>query len=132
MADTTQVVEITRQGTDNKLVLTLSFNGGPITVLVDEPSKSRQVYTFSADPFFRRNNHYIASGSLSLRLGGSTGGPIIVVSFSNMFPKDVEPQIDANFGLNLYLESNPTIPPEAKTGTIARDTTKHIVFIIKD
>jgi hypothetical protein len=129
MASNTVIVPIERKGEDKNLLLTLSFNGGPITVLVDEPSKARQIYTFSADPFFRRNNHYIATGSLSLHPDG-TGEIIIVASFSNMFPKDAQPTPNPQFDLNLYLQSNPTIPGKAKNGVVNVNETNHIVFKI--
>ncbi len=80
---------------DIELALTASFNGGPISVVVDDGSTPRS-YFFSADPFFRRRDHYIAIGSLLFRMPNplpANGKPVSVsVQFANMFPEADKPK----------------------------------------
>jgi hypothetical protein len=115
-----EVFTVKVDSNEEALVLTTYFNGGPITVLVDEGTekageerKPPKVYTFNADPFFRRTNHYIASGNLSIRpgLGASSPKISITVSFPNMFPSDLQPTGGAKFSLRLFspLASSPEL-----------------------
>lgn len=115
-----EVFTVKVESREEALVLTAYFNGGPITVLVDEGTgegseklKPPKVYTFNADPFFRRTNHYIASGSLSIRpgLGASSPKISITVSFPNMFPSDLQPTSGTKFSLRLFspLASTPEL-----------------------
>jgi hypothetical protein len=96
------LIQVQRDSSDEELILATFCNGGPITVSVDygnddgeEPETKS--YTFNADPFFRRNNHYIASGIVTLRPGGKT--LIIAVSFVNMFPKGEDSAKEYNLQL---------------------------------
>ncbi len=46
---------------DTDLVLTIFFTGGPVTGFVSLGSEQRPL-NFAADPFFRRQENYVASG----------------------------------------------------------------------
>jgi hypothetical protein len=148
MADVASVIDkevftVKVDSKDEVLVLTASFNGGPITVLVDDGTKDDiekklkppKVYTFNADPFFRRTNHYIASGSLSIRpdLGASPPKISITVSFSNMFPNDLQPTGGAKFSLRLFspLGNKPELIEFLDADkTVGFGETKNIVLLI--
>lgn len=79
-------------GTENEVVLTAHFNGGPILIYTDD-NGVQKTHTFAADPFFRRPDHNIAVGSLTFRVpfGAGVRPLIITVQFANMFAIDVQP-----------------------------------------
>lgn len=130
-----KVIKVTtNQGNDNKdFILTVFFNGGPIVVVVNDGEKN-QTYTFNADPFFRRNNHYIAAGSLVLR-PLSVNNLIVTASFANMFPIDNNTQ-PAKVKYRLQLSAVPSgnrlvdLPADAEE-TIAPEKIQNVILNIQ-
>ncbi len=66
--DTLSHVSLAVEDTD--LILTVFFTGGPITGLVSLGSDQHPL-AFAADPFFRRQENYITSGSVFISTGGA-------------------------------------------------------------
>ncbi len=94
MANCTVVKKIKLCDTDEFIALTVLSNGGPVTMTVDgllEKNGPGQVYTYSADAFFRRRNHYITSGILPLNLKEHWTSFQVTVVFTNMLPADDQP-----------------------------------------
>jgi hypothetical protein len=60
-----RLYHIKLESVDSDIALTVHFAGGPITVAWRENSATR-IQTFAADPFFRRPDRYITSGTVLL------------------------------------------------------------------
>lgn len=144
MADVTPVIAekiytVKVDSNEEALVLTACFNAGPITIIVDggmigdnKQLIPPKVYTFNADPFFRRTNHYIASGSLSIRPDfGASQKISITVTFPNMFANDMQPTGGAEFSLNLFSPLAPTAELVTLSGkTVSIGKAEQVVLLV--
>ncbi len=71
-----------------------------------------KVYNFNAESLLSSNKPLYCFCSLSIRPTLDNSRPIsITVSFSNMFPKDLQPEGEAKFSLQLFspLRDNPEL-----------------------
>lgn len=137
--DIIQLVKV--GGPDIEYALTVYFNGGPISVSVKEfdkagtifPDGPARVTVFSADPFFRKPNYYIASGALQFRFfpgGGVSKSALITALFTNMFAPGITPG-PAHFRLQLSSPANPVAPrPVDVAGDVDPGHTQNVVLTI--
>jgi hypothetical protein len=79
--DTLSHIQLAAEDTD--LILTVFFGGGPITGLISLGSEQR-LLSLSADPFYRRQDNYLVSGSAFIRTeAGDERRRVITVLFTN-------------------------------------------------
>jgi hypothetical protein len=130
------VKTITRDelGGDKYLVLTAYFNGGPITVLVDDHEGTKG-QVFSGHPAFAdvQGKNYISNGILSFNLPeqGDEGHPtIITVSFANLFSS---PPTEVQYKLQLTsLPNKPANAGSQLVGKIEKNQVQNIIFYIEN
>jgi hypothetical protein len=138
--DIVRLVPVT--AADIEFSLTVFFNGGPITVSVKEFDKAGPVFpddpprvtTFSADPFFRKTNWYVASGAMLFRFvppGPVSKSTLVTVGFTNMFTDGVLPAPGAHFRVQLTSPANPLNPRTFDVaGDLAAAHTQNVVIAI--
>jgi hypothetical protein len=126
--------------TDGTFVLTLYFNGGPVPVTVKQfdptsalfPDDPPKIATFIADPFFRKPNYYVTTGSLQFRFfpGGPTPKVVLVsVLFTNMFAPGIMPG-PAHFRIQLTSPLNPAPRTWDQAGDVPPGGTQNVVIAI--
>jgi hypothetical protein len=142
MPTITDLIEPVKVQDGAEFVLTVFFNGGPINVTVLEkdipsggeaPESPTRVFNFTADPFFRKPDHYIATGSVVVRFPPAVVRPkrvTIAVLFTNMFSPSDRPG-PAHFRLQLTSPASSTQPrPVDLDGTVDPDGTQNVVILI--
>jgi len=147
MADTIALDDIVKTVVaglrDLDFALSLYFNGGPITVTVKQvdlatpvfPEDAAKVTTFSADPFFRKPNYYIATGSMIFPFdqGAAIKKSVVICAlFSNMFAPGVLPG-NAHFRLQLSSPYNSAAPPWPVdvSGDIPAGASQNVIVAIR-
>lgn len=116
------------------LALVVSFEGGPITVVVqynrdDDDQLGFRSYTFVADPLSRPSGKYYASGSVLLNPGAFNKRIIVSIVFTNQVKDD---QQGAQYQCELISPFDGDDTPEyEKEGQVAFGATERVVLGIK-
>ena len=89
------------------VAISVNFNGGPIklsvTNLNPEDTNQRIIknYEFVADPYFRKNKHYISSGNILIHRLNKDEDILVVASFVRSFSPENQPNADVEYSLEI-------------------------------
>jgi hypothetical protein len=82
-ADHTNIFRISLKDADTEVCLTTLFAGGLIDIQWTDAGQTRS-QQFFPDPFFRKTDNYVSSGSIVFRVGeGTDRRRVITVAFAN-------------------------------------------------
>jgi len=121
---------------DTHLALTVYFLGGPISGFISLGSEQKP-FSFAADPFFRRQDNYVASGNIFIpSISGDERIRAISVLFTNASISDAAHRIEISSPRKLnFTEAIPgTDSPArlfAKGGNVAPRASVQYVFVVE-
>lgn len=121
---------------DTHLILTVYFSGGPISGFVSLGSEQKP-FSFAADPFFRRQDNYIASGSIYIpSVSVDERIRAISVVFTNASAIAAAHRIELSSPRKLnFAEAGPGVAAAArlfsKAGNVPRSESVQYVFVVQ-
>lgn len=120
---------------DTHLVLTVYFLGGPISGIVSIGSEPRP-FSFAADPFYRRQDNYVVSGSIFIpSIAGDERLRALSVLFTNASNSACTHRIELSSPRQLNFVEAPTGADSparlfVKSGNIpARESVQYVLVV---
>jgi hypothetical protein len=106
----------------------LHFTGGPISVVVRIGEQEPRSYSFAADPYFRKPDNYVASGSLALLPSLEVSKPVLVIAqFTNAAQANATYRLD--LALPMRTDESQQHPVQTE-GTVAPGKTANFVIYL--